>query len=164
MTQRFRQTLTTGSAMFGLWERRCFESVVDYDSWSDELLDDEDIERHTAAGHFVPITNYSDGAFEFEVRIGTSSEQCAINERERTYATESSEPYLFRSEGELNISGIEFVGATLASDVGHLNIPAGDYTVTVYQIAWADEPGATDDEGNPTDETLPDFLVVVNPT
>lgn len=163
MTQRIRKTLTTGSAMFGLWERRNFENVVNYDSWSEELLEEEDIERHTTAGHFVPITNYSDGVFDFELRIGTDDERCEVNEREQSYVTETSESYLFRSEGELNISGIEFIGATLDSDVGHLDIPAGPYTVTVYQIDWADEPGVTDDEGNPTEAALPDFLIILNP-
>lgn len=164
MTQRLRRTLTTGCAMFGVWDRRYFERIVDYDTWSDELLEDDDIKRHLTAGHFVPITNYSDGVFEFEVRVSGSSEHSDITERERTYLTESSEPYLFCSEGELNLSGIEFIEATPDNNVGTLEVPAGRYTVTVHQLAWQDEPGATDAEGNPSTDALPDFLIIVNPS
>jgi hypothetical protein len=150
--------------MFGIWDRHYFESVVDYDTWSNELLDDDDIERHVTGGHFVPITNYSDGAFDFEVRIGDTGNPCELSDREREYLTESSDPYLFRAVGELNISGIEFVSATLDSNVGTLEIDAGTYTVTVHQIAWDEEPGAVDEEGNPSADALPDFLIIVNPS
>lgn len=164
MTQRLRRTLITGSAMFGVWDRHYFERVVDYDTWSDELLEDEDIERHVTAGHFVPITNYSDGAFEFEVRFSGSDGHSDINDRERLYLTESSGPYRFHSQGELNLSGIEFVAATLESDVSTLELSAGWYTVTVHQLDWQDEPGSTDAEGNPATDALPDFLIIVNPS
>ena len=162
MNQRLRRTLITGSAMFGVWDRGHFPRVVDYESWEAELLDDADIERHIDVGHFVPITIYSDGAFEFEVRVGIVAEHCSLDQRERRYVIASSEPYLFRSAGELNVSASLFVDAAPEGPIGRLEILAGDYDVTVHQIEWRKEPGATDEQGKPSPEALADFVVLVN--
>ena len=124
MDLRLRRTLITGSATFGVWDRQYFLNVTDYDTWEEELLDDEDIVRHITAGHFVPITIYSDGAFEFEVRVG-EPEINSLSPREHQFLIESSEPYLFRSAGELSVSGIEFVGEERDDQIATLQIPAG---------------------------------------
>ena len=164
MNQRLRRTLITASAMFGVWDRGHFRRVVDYETWEAELLDDADIERHIDVGHFVPITIYSDGAFEFEVRVGTGGERCTLDPRERRYVIASSEPYLFRSVGELNVSAIVCVGAAPESHIGRIEILAGDYDVMVHQIEWQKEHGATDERGKPSPEALADFVVLLNPS
>lgn len=148
--------------MFGVWDSRHFSNINDYDAWETELLEDEDIERHIIAGHFVPINIHSDGVFEFEVRVGETGAPGSLSAREKQYLTVSSEAYLFRSTGELNISGIEFVEAAPEGNVGTLQIPSGDYTITVHLIAWDEEPGAKDAQGNPTVEALPDFVILLN--
>ena len=161
MDLRLRRTLITGSATFGVWDRQYFLNVTDYDTWEEELLDDEDIVRHITAGHFVPITIYSDGAFEFEVRVG-EPEINSLSPREHQFLIESSEPYLFRSAGELSVSGIEFVGEERDDQIATLQIPAGDYDVTVHYIDWEKEPGAQDEQGQASADALPDFVVLVN--
>ena len=162
MNQQLRRTLITGSAAFGVWDSQHFSAVHDYETWEAELLEEEDIERHIAAGHFVPITIYSDGAFEFEVRVGVGEARSSLNSRERQHLIASSEPYLFRSAGELNISGIEFVEATPEEQVGQLQIIAGEYDIIVHHNAWENEPGAKDAQGQPSPEALADFVVLVN--
>ena len=162
MNLRLRRTLITGSGSFGVWDSQPFSNVHDYDTWEAELLEDDDLERHITAGHFVPITLYTDGAFEFEVRVGSGAERSSLSAREQAYLKLSSEPYRFCSVGELNISGIEFIEATPREDVGRLQISAGEYTVTVHLIEWEKEPGAKDTQGHPTPDALPDFVVLVN--
>ena len=162
MNLQLRGAFRTDSGMFGVWDSKHFSDINGYDDWEEEFLEDVDIQRHITAGHFVPINIHSDGAFEFEVRVGTTESPSELSSREKQYLTVSSRAYLFRSTGELNISGIEFVEATPGSNVGKLQIPSGDHTVTVHLIAWDEEPGARDAQGNPTAQALPDFVILLN--
>jgi hypothetical protein len=164
MNLQLRGTFQTDSGMFGVWDSHHFSSINDYDTWELELLEDEDIQLHIAARHFVPINIHSDGVFEFAVRVGETGVPSSLSAREKQYLTVSSEAYLFRSTGEANISGIEFVAAAPEGNVGTLKIPSGDYTVTVHLIAWDEEPGARDTQGNPIAEALPDFVILLNPS
>ena len=162
MNHQLRGAFRTDSGMFGVWDSNHFSNIHDYDEWEAELLEDADIQRHIIAGHFVPINVHSDGVFEFEVRIGAIESPGGLSSREHQYLAATSNAYLFRSTGELNVSGIEFVEATPRGNVGTLEIPSGDYTVTVHLITWGEEPGAKDAQGNPTAKALPDFVVLLS--
>jgi hypothetical protein len=61
-------TLRTDAGMHVLWDRYHFPGVVDYPTWASELVEDENIERHLAMGHIVPINIRSDGTFVINVR------------------------------------------------------------------------------------------------
>jgi hypothetical protein len=73
-----------------------------------------------------------------------------------------SQPYLLHSKGEINMSGIEAVGAAPGEDAASLRVKPGPYTIVICLIAWDDEPGAKDKKGQPTKEALPDFIVLAN--
>ncbi|WP_433668374.1 hypothetical protein ACQP06_31140 [Nocardia sp. CA-136227] len=160
-------TAVTGSGMLALWDPAAFTHVVDYDSWEVELLDDEPVVEHIRAGRLVPLNILSDGRFGVLVRQGAAGE---LTERERQYAQNSSEPYLFVSTGVANISGIEEVGSfdeeeSTVADMKptEIDLPAGSYAVTVHLLDWEAEPGATDDKGDATPTALPDFVVLIAP-
>lgn len=149
--------------MHCLWSDAAFSEVHDYDAWEKELLDDADIERHIRAGDFVPIYIHSDGVAEIEVRIGNVAVPAALSDREAKYLTVVSEAYLFRSRGSLCVSGIEDVSAEPDEATGIVTLPAGEYKATVSLLAWDEEPGMKDAQGNARPGALPDFLVLVNP-
>jgi hypothetical protein len=159
-----QRALITDAGMFALWDREAFLGAVDYDSWEAELVEDEDIQRHIHAGHLVPIGIHSDGAFGFAARVGSVDAPAVPSERERRYLTVSSEPYRVRSPGRLHLSGIEHIHAEPeAASVMALDVPAGDWAVTVHLLEWDSEPGMKDAQGRPTPDALPDFLVLLNP-
>jgi hypothetical protein len=157
-SQRLRNILKTDSGMFGIWDENYFYDVIDYDSWEQELLEDNNICNRIKLGHLVPININSDGAFEFEIRVGDDAE---LNVREKKYTLVSSEPYLFRSQGKLNISGIEFIEKDPDESVGSLVIPSGSYQVYIHLIDWEDEPNSKESDGKPLKDALPDFLVLL---
>lgn len=157
---RLRGTYWTDSGMLCLWQAAAFQGVHDYDSWEKELLEDPDIIRHIKQGEFVPINIRSDGVFEVEIRMGAAE---ALDEREKRHLVVTSMPYLFRSVGELHVSGIEHVTARPGDAVGTLRVAPGDYAATIHLIAWDEEPGAADEQGNPKPDALPDFVVLMQP-
>ena len=154
--------LATDAGMLGLWSPTSFREVIDYETWEDALLEDEDVSRHIAAGAFVPVNIGSDGAFQLAARIGSTHEPAELTERERRYLLVSSSSYLFVSTGAAVISGMEHVQAD--PDVGlKIPLPAGRWSVTVALLDWADEPGSKDDHARPTATALPDFTLLINP-
>jgi hypothetical protein len=164
MINRLRKTLVTDSGMHCIWDPFYFSNISDYDSWEKNLLEDEDILQHIGRGMFVPINIHSDGAFEFEVRVGTSEAFQQLSERESKYLIISSEEYLFVSNGNLCISGIEYICNNPDEYTGRLAIDRGDYSVIVHLIGWDDEPGMREPDGTPKAEALPDFIVIMNPS
>ncbi|MBT2639296.1 hypothetical protein [Bacillus sp. ISL-39] len=158
-----RKALTTDSGMHCVWDFSSFASVKDFDSWEEQLLEDRDILEHIRRGSLVPININSDGAFEFEMRIGTIESHQQLTERERKYLTVSSEKYRLVSNGSVCISGIEYVCNNLDENIGELRIPRGTYSATVHLIAWDDEPNMKKADGTPKNEALPDFVIIVNP-
>jgi hypothetical protein len=164
MAGRLRRTFGTNSGMLCLWSKPAFAGIHDCDSWEPELCEDEDIIRHIEAGHFVPINICSDGVYEVELRIGSADEPAAITDRESKYLTVKSEPYLFRSEGELHVSGLETVCCNPDGDsASAVQLSPGDWDAVIYLISWDDEPGSKNADGSPAGHALPDFLVLVNP-
>jgi hypothetical protein len=156
---------TTGSGMLCVWNPDAFAGVADYDSWERELCEDKDILRHIIDGAFVPVGIHRglDGAFGVHLRVGNSEEVAKLTEREAMYVLGHSEPYLFKTSGQLCLGGLEQVEGHPGSQVGQVTVPEGEYAVWVYLLAWDDEPGMKDSLGRPKPEALPDFVVLVNP-
>jgi len=154
-------TFATDAGMLALWNGECFDGVVDYETWEQELLEDADIERYIRAGAFVPIYINSDGAFECVVRAADESGPACLSAREQQYQFMTSQSYLFRGT-EVRLSGIEKIEADPADTVGRYNLNAQDYAVTISMIRWDDEPGAKDESGAPTPTALPDFVILMN--
>jgi hypothetical protein len=159
--------LATDAGSWLLWQPEAFGHVHDYDSWSEELEDDEDILRHVRAGDVVPITIGGDGACQFRVRVGSPDdpEGARPTERERAYIVVTSQPYLFVSHGRACLSGIENVGVgpEPLSGLLDLPLPRGRWAVTVVLIGWDEEPGSRDADGRPAAGALPDFLLLLDP-
>lgn len=157
-----RGVYPTDCGMHCVWDQAAFAAVTDYDSWSRELLNDSDIERHITAGRLVPLNIGSDGAMEVEVRVGTRESPAELTAREANYLIARSEPYKLHATGSTGVSGIEQVVVPLEANVGTVPLAAGEYAVTVHLIAWDEEPGMQTEDGPATD-ALPDYLVLVNP-
>ncbi|HZZ77387.1 MAG TPA: hypothetical protein VFE62_02650 [Gemmataceae bacterium] len=155
----------TDAGMVCLWDPEAFRSVVDYDTWEEELCEDRDILRHIKAGHLTPInTNHGvDGAFAVIVRIGDDALPASLTEREARYILAESAPYRFQSSGRICVSGLEYIEAQPGPSVGVVPMPTGEYMVKLYFIAWDDEPGMKDRKGRPKPGALPDFVLLVNP-
>jgi hypothetical protein len=70
LTNRIRGTYHTDAGMLCVWNPTAFTLIVDYDTWEAQLFEDDDIAGHISSGVFVPINIGSDGAFDFEMRVG----------------------------------------------------------------------------------------------
>jgi hypothetical protein len=154
-------TIATDAGMQVLWNPEHFASVVDYDTWEDSLLEDEDILRHVRAGMLVPI-NLGDSAFQFVVRVGDPDRAVGLTERERARLLVTSARYLVISAGSLYLSGLEDVSATPDEEALPVAAPAGRYVVTVNLIDWESEPGSRAAAGDPSPHALPDFILLLN--
>ena len=163
LTDRLRDAFVTDAGMHCLWRPAAFASVCEYDSWERQLGEDADILGHIATGDFVPINIGADGASEIEVRVGSASSPSMLSERERAYLDVASEPYRFMSDGELRLTGIEYVYADPAACVGRLALAPGLFSVVVHLVGWDCEPGMRSSDGRPSPHALPDFIVIVNP-
>lgn len=130
-----RETLKTGLGMFALWNRPDFAGIMDYESWRPALGHDKAIERHIAKGALVPIKVQSYGAAcTFEIRVGSPDLPAELTPEEKRSVIDSSEPYLFRSLGGLNLSSIESIGSEVGNDVVRLRMIPGEYAVTVHRL------------------------------
>ncbi|MFE7548657.1 hypothetical protein [Streptomyces gardneri] len=156
-------TVATDAGMLVLWDPKRFEAVVDYDTWEDELLDDEDIVRHIQAGALVPLNVGGDGAFSVLVRSGTAAAPARLTERETAHQLVASQPYLFVSRGRALVGGIEDVSGDAPDGVIEHPVPEGRHAVVVHLIDWQAEVGSQDKDGRPVPGALPDFVVLINP-
>jgi len=73
-----------------------------------------------------------------------------------------SEPYLFKTSGDVYISGIEDINKNVSEGVLNFEIPAGTYLVQLNLIDWNQEPGALLEDGSPSPEALPDLIVFID--
>jgi hypothetical protein len=153
----------TDAGMHALWNPACFTGIIDYETWENALLEDDDITQRIRAGELVPVNIGSDGAFQFLVRIGTAGQAPALTSRERQYLLVSSQPYRYLSDGTARLTGIEHICADPGPDTPTLTVPAGLNAVTVHLIDWGAEPGAKDAHGKPASGALPDFVVLISP-
>ncbi|HEV2886276.1 MAG TPA: hypothetical protein VGX49_05140 [Jatrophihabitans sp.] len=155
-----------------LWDAAAFSGVNDYDSWSEQLEEEADIQRHLEAGHIVPLNILQDMTAGFVVRTGRAGGRvrkavdAGLTERERKYlVTSSGQPYLFVSTGRAYVSGLEHVSGSVKNGERFLtpvDIPASRWACMVYLIDWEAEPGMVVND-RPHPDALPDFVVTVNP-
>ncbi|MFI6101090.1 hypothetical protein ACIA8G_36565 [Lentzea sp. NPDC051213] len=153
--------IATDAGLFGLWRSSAFSHVVSLDQWEDDVAEDASLLQHIARGAFAPINIGGDGAFQFHLR-GTQ-EPGNLTARERSHLLVSSQPYLLKSDGLLELGGLEGVGSYAGADTVAIPLDAGEYGVVVHLIDWRAENGAVGPDGEPTAEALPDFVVEVCP-
>ena len=146
--------LATDAGMHLLWGREHFPGVVDHDTWESELLDDEDIERHIAAGHVVPIYIHADGVYAFTLRLESDAR---LTPDEQKHVRRASGPYRFVSLGHADLSGLEAIEASVATDGSVVSAPLApaEYSVQVLQMDYGKVRNRTDEH--------PDFIVLVEP-
>jgi len=149
-----KRTYHTDSGMLCIWDYDSFKHIHDYDSWDEELCEDDDISRNIKKHAFVPL-NLGDGAFEVELRIGENN----LSQREKEYLLVPSHPYLLKTSGKICISGLEHVNGALDENSSSLKIDAGEYVAQINLIDWNQEPGAVNEDGGPTEKALPDMIV-----
>src|SRR6266581_4172822 len=153
--------VSTDAGMLAVWNPKRFPTIFDYDSWERELYDNKDILRHIREGHLVPINIGRDFAAGVTVRIEPLADP-KLSEREARYLFASSEPYLYVSDGELCVSGLEGIDRDPAPS-SVMAIARGRYQLTIHMLDWDLEPGAKDESGRPTADARSDFLVLVSP-
>ena len=54
-------TARTDPGVLALWNPARFAAITSYQTWEHALLDDQDIERHVAAGDLAPSTSAATG-------------------------------------------------------------------------------------------------------
>lgn len=148
--------VATNAGMLALWSGAAFEAVHSYEDWEDRV--NERLEDAIALGEMVPVGIQGDGAFAVRVAAAPGG----LTDREQQFTVVTSDPYLLVTNGPTFLTGVESVGdrdsAPVALELGH-----GRYSVRVSLVAWEDEPGARDADGNPTPNALPDFVVQISP-
>lgn len=148
--------VATNAGMLALWSGAAFEAVHSHEDWEDRV--NERLDDAIALDELVPVGIRGDGAFA--VRVAAASG--GLTDREQQFTIVTSDPYLLVTDGPTFLTGVESVGdrgsAPLALELG-----PGRYAVRVSLVAWDDEPGARDADGNPTPGALPDFVVEVRP-
>lgn len=157
------QPITTDAGMFAIWDSAAFQHILDYDSWDAEFSEDENILKHIKVGKFVPIYIQSDGCFQFTVRTGNADNLENLNARESHYIVVSSESYLFDTEGNAFVCGFEHISGDHLENLPNFSLNRGRYVVNIHMLDWQAEPGSIDENGQPTSNALPDFLILINP-
>jgi hypothetical protein len=121
--------------------------VVDESTHYDALIDDEGLRASIAMGGLVPVNDYGDGGYDIGVRIADNPHETPILAEEISLAVATSKPYRFCTKGEVCVSGMEFVGQSLAA---RNVIQAGTYVAQVYRFS-SNTAG------------LPEFLITLQP-
>lgn len=119
--------------------------------------------KYIQIGKFVPINIQSDGGFQFVVRIGNVQNLEKPDTRESQYSFVSSEAYLFDTDGDAYVSGFEHISGNYLENLPNFSLKKGRYVVNVYMLDWEAESGSKDENGQPTANALPDFLILINP-
>lgn len=153
----FRKDLITDSGMWGLWDYETHENINDYDDWEPLFCEDEDIQNQILQMSFVPVYMQTDGCRTFTLKVDEE-----LSEREKQYVCDKSGQYLFYSSGKTILSGIDYINNDVSeNDAIIFDLPKGFYSVSVYLIAWDDEPGAYLEDGSVSPDALPDFIVIL---
>lgn len=153
----YKKELSTMSGMWALWDYETYKDVNDYDKWEPLFCDDEDILRQIMQNSFVPVYISEDGCRSFVLKVDEE-----LNEREKQYTVASSDEYFFHSNGKVVLSGIDSIDTNINNDVMEINLPEGNYSVSVYLLAWDEELGAYLENGEVSPNALPDFVLIVN--
>jgi hypothetical protein len=126
-----KSVFSTESGMHGLWSPNAFARVCDLAAWERIFLKNEQIEPFIRQGSFVPVYVHEDGGALFELRVGSIISPAMPTLDESSWTTETSDPYLFQSDGVLALSGIEYLNGSPNSDVRAIPLPSGRWVVTI---------------------------------
>ena len=151
------KAIYTGSGMWILWDYEQYKGIDSYDDWEPVFLEDEDIEKQIEIAKAVPINIHSDGCFQFRIKVNEE-----LDERESKYVCVKSEEYRLVTDGVIVLSGLENIYGNVTEDECiKVKVEKGGYSVTVYLIEWAAEPGMKKEDGSPMPDALPDFIVLI---
>lgn len=156
-TNEYKKELSTMSGMWALWNFASYNDIDSYEKWEPLFCEDEDIEKQIAKKSFVPLYVHENNTRAFTVKINGE-----LNEREQKYAFMKSDKYLFHCSGKAVISGIENIASELCDDTLSIELENGDYSVSVYLIAWDKEPGAILENDEISPDALTDFVVLIS--
>lgn len=117
--------------------------------------------KEFAAGTLVAVCTGGDG--NSRVRFTN----VGLTERESTYAVSSADFRLQVKHQSLYLDGGDVLPAEECDTIercdpegyGWIELPNGDYRVTVHAIAWYDEPGALDENNYSTESALAGYVV-----
>ncbi|MBH0108570.1 hypothetical protein I6E81_00130 [Salinibacterium sp. NG22] len=143
---------TTRAGMCALWEPSRFTHVTDLDAWEDAFDNDESIIKMIKEGAFVPLNVGGGSTFKIDVRSG------ALTETEQRLRAVTSEPYLLKTEGLIQVGALEEIGSYMGGAT-EISVGKGNYSVTAHLIDWDAELGARDASGEASPDALPDFIV-----
>ncbi|HEY1064794.1 MAG TPA: hypothetical protein VGE52_01735 [Pirellulales bacterium] len=94
------------------------------------------------------MNDFGDGGYDIALRLADYAGESLLSDQELSQAIAASRPYLFRTEGDVCASGMEFVGSTSEEYVERIQIPAGEYVATVYRF-------------DPDQSSSPEFLIAL---
>lgn len=152
-----KKNLTTDCGMFGIWDKKYFEKITSYEEWENEFIENEDIEKNIEQSTFVPIYIHTDGTFQFKVKYEGN-----LDEREEKNIINKSKEYLFKTEGESYLSGIEYIESNVDKDrCLKLDLEKGIYSIQMNTIAWDNEPDAFLPNGDVSENALSDCVVII---
>lgn len=149
------EVISADAGMWCLWDLDAYEHVDSYDAWEVEFCEDEDILRQIQARTFVPINLFSDGCCKFRLKVDGQ-----LEEKERAYLLGESQEYLFRTNGQLALTGLESAGHTPEDGI-FIELEPGAYSVKAYAIDWEEDPDSVDANGDPTEDALPEFIIIL---
>lgn len=156
--EKLRKKIYTMAGMWSLWDFKQYNNINSYEEWENLFLNDKDIVKQIELSKFVPIYLHTDGSYLFEVKINEK-----LTERENKYVVKKSQKYLLKSDGEVILSGIEFISNSVNEDeVIKVNLDNGFYSVEIYLIAWDAEPNMKLEDGCASSDALPDIIIGIN--
>lgn len=152
------KTLFTHRGMWALWDYNNFKHIESIEDFENTFRNEEDVINQVKSNKFVPIYVYSNGEFQFKVKVNEK-----LDKREKKYITASSKPYLFETDGKAYVSGIELIDSLIFdNEVIELNLEKGSYEVVVNLVEWDREPGMRLNDGSAHKDALPDFIIELN--
>lgn len=158
MTKReISRVVRTNAGMCALWQPESF-NFEEFEDWEDWATENWNIAGSIASGLVVPVNVGGDGVFQVAVRWDDSA---GLTEAEQRCLLVSSDPYLLISVGWFVLGGLEDVGDAEFASANRAPLAEGRYSVTVHLIDWKVDPTSVDAFGNPAENALPDFVVVI---
>lgn len=123
--------------------------------WAEDFA----IRKEFSTGTLVTVSTGGDGGYKIRVTDGS------LTERERKYARHAKKFRLRVKHGRLYLDGGDALPCKMADKPEDfqnqwLEIPNGDYEVTVHVIDWSKEPGALTANDMETDQALPGYVAV----
>lgn len=154
------KAIATNSGLWGLWDYYQYKNVNSYDEWEKLFCEDKDILKQIDISKFVPININSDGCFQFRIKLNEP-----LDERESRYILVKSDEYLLNTDGTVILSGIENIDCAVRdNECIRFNLNKGYYSIVIHLIEWDAEPNMKLEDGTPSHNALPDFIVSIQPT